>query len=80
MTFEEYLISKKIDSEKFRQAEPTMWADWKATFEQIHPNSFTTQKLYLINPLRRKYLLAIATELPAAPAPAAKPKMKPKIS
>jgi hypothetical protein len=81
MTFEVYLSSKKIDSEKFRQAESSTWADWKATFEQMHPNSFTAQKLYLINPVRRKYPL---TETPAppvsAPTAAAKPKMKPKIS
>ncbi|MEO7988989.1 MAG: hypothetical protein ABI663_05570 [Chryseolinea sp.] len=25
----------------------------------MHPNSFTSQKLYLINPIRRKYTLKI---------------------
>jgi hypothetical protein len=55
--FEAYLISKKIDSAKFLQAEPDLWASWKVEFEQMHPASFTAQKLYLINPVRRKYLL-----------------------
>jgi hypothetical protein len=55
--FEAYLISKKIDSAEFLKAEPDLYANWKAEFEQMHPTSFTAQKLYLINPVRRKYLL-----------------------
>lgn len=57
MNFEDYLISKKIDSAAFLQAEPERWKTWKEEFEQVHPKSFTAQKLYLINPLRRRYLL-----------------------
>jgi hypothetical protein len=57
MTFEEYLITKKINHKSFQQAEPRLYESWKVEFEQVHPNSFTVQKLYLINPLRRKYLL-----------------------
>jgi hypothetical protein len=59
VNFEDYLISKKIDSAAFIRAEPERWKTWKAEFEQVHPNSFTAQKLYLINPLRRKYLLKV---------------------
>ena len=59
MTFEEYLISKKIDREPFAKAETELYNSWKAEFEQIHPNSFTVQKLNLINPIRRKYPLKI---------------------
>ena len=81
MNFEEYLISKKIDSQAFRAAEPALWNEWNGLFEAMSPASFTAQKLYLINPLRRKYLLK-ATEVAAAPkvsAPAAaRPVMKPK--
>jgi len=55
--FEAYLTSKKIDSAEFLKAEPNLWASWKDEFEQMHPASFTAQKLYLINPVRRKYLL-----------------------
>jgi hypothetical protein len=57
MTFEEYLVSKKIDQGLFKDAEPKLFQEWKIEFEQVHPNSFTSQKLYLINPIRRKYIL-----------------------
>ncbi|WP_337044781.1 hypothetical protein [Emticicia sp. 17c] len=57
MTFEEYLISKKIDQEKFAKAEPSRFEEWKTLFAQMHPESFTTHKKFLINPVRRKYKL-----------------------
>ena len=57
MNFEEYLINKKIDGEAFLKAEPTLFNTCKREFEQMHPNSFTVQKLNLINPVRRKYQL-----------------------
>ncbi len=57
MTFEEYLSSKKIDENQFKQQEPVRYATWKAEFEQQHPESFTTQKKFLINEVRRKYLV-----------------------
>ncbi|MGR3809007.1 hypothetical protein [Jiulongibacter sp. NS-SX5] len=57
MTFEEYLISKKIDGSAFKQAEPDRYQEWKGIFEEVHPDSFTAQKKFLINPTRRKYLL-----------------------
>jgi hypothetical protein len=93
--FEAYLISKKIDRHAFSKAEPELFHTWKGEFEQMHPNSFTIQKLNLINPVRRKYpLKEIAIQAPAktadgtTPAPASvaaksgKPiiKPKPKIS
>ncbi|MBT1710422.1 hypothetical protein KK062_19415 [Fulvivirgaceae bacterium PWU5] len=59
MNFRDYLTSKKIDTEAFRQAEPALWATWSAEFAEMHPSSFTAQKLYLINPVRRKYTLQI---------------------
>jgi hypothetical protein len=89
--FETYLMSKKIDSQAFRKAEPELWESWKKEFEQMHPNSFTVQKLNLINPIRRKYQLkavpvSVSPETPpvrvAAPAPVVKPGrpiMKPKL-
>jgi hypothetical protein len=57
MTFEEYCIKKKIDSVAFLAQEPSRWQQWKEEFEQMHPNSFTEQKKFLINETRRKYLL-----------------------
>ena len=92
LAFEEYLLSKKIDSSRFRSEEPDVWKEWQYEFEQMHPNSFTVQKLNLINPVRRKYPLAIVTDenktsQPPADvrttAPAAKPGrpiIKPKIN
>lgn len=65
MNFEEYLISKKIDSTLFAEKEQSTWHSWKFEFEQMHPNSFTVQKLNLINPIRRKYPLKIEVK----PAP-----------
>ena len=93
MDFEAYLQSKKIDSKMFLAAEPAVWSAWKTEFEQMHPNSFTVQKLNLINPIRRKYSLPLQTEQSgksetpevAATTPAAKPakpmiKPKPKLN
>jgi hypothetical protein len=57
VTFEEYLTEKNIDSAAFKNAEEKLWMQWKYEFEKMHPNSFTVQKLNLINPIRRKYLL-----------------------
>ena len=57
MNLEAYLLSKKIDSAAFLKAEPELWKLWSSEFESMHPNSFTAQKLYLINPIRRKYPL-----------------------
>lgn len=57
MSWEEYLKSKKIDSVDFKKNQSELWHEWKVLFEQVHPNSFTAQKLYLINPIRRKFQL-----------------------
>ena len=73
MTFEEYLKGKKIDSEAFRQREPAVWAEWKLELEQMHPSSFTAQKLYLINPVRRKYPAKIEVSEPVKPASSSEP-------
>ena len=69
MNFEEYLISKKIDSSVFKNAEPARWDEWNTIFVELSPASFTAQKLYLINPIRRKYPLKISE----APKQAASP-------
>jgi hypothetical protein len=75
VNFDEYLYSKKIDSLSFRQNENELWETWKKEFDLISPVSFTAQKLYLINPIRRKYQLSpdaappkiISTEALAGP-------------
>ena len=61
MTWEEYCISKKIDAEKFNAAQPQQWQALKEIFEQVHPNSFTEQKKFIINDLRRRFLYVAPT-------------------
>jgi hypothetical protein len=80
MTFEEYLTDKKIDRGAFKSAEPDCWKEWSALFEQMSEVSFTSQKLYLINAVRRKYLLKTieTATVHKQTAPAARPVMKPK--
>jgi hypothetical protein len=83
MTFEEYLITKKIDSAAFKAAEQALWSEWKNLFEQVSEPSFTSQKLYQINPTRRKYQLKETPSIPAppvAPPKPVKPVIKPKMS
>ena len=67
--FNAYLVSKKIDSAAFQRAEPLLWDSWRVEFEKISPASFTSQKLFLINPIRRKYRLNLVAE-PTPPRPA----------
>lgn len=76
MNFEEYLKSKKIDGEKFRQKENTIFKEYETLFDKMHPNSFTSQKLFVINKLRRKYFIENLIEEKVVKKPvAAKPKM-----
>jgi len=72
MEFDVYLASKRIDSLRFSSAEPELWQAWKSEFEQLHPNSFTVQKLNLINPIRRKYQLAVVDPPKVAAPPVVK--------
>jgi hypothetical protein len=55
--FENYLKKKNINSVAFQQAEPELFASFEALFGQVSPESFTAQKLYLLNQIRRKYQL-----------------------
>jgi hypothetical protein len=57
MTWEEYCIKKKINAEAFKQDDPQKWEELKKIFEQMHPNSFTEQKKFIINTIRRLYNL-----------------------
>ena len=57
MTWEDYCLKKKIDSEAFKRSEPIRWEALKSIFEQIHPNSFTEQKKFILNDIRRRYTL-----------------------
>ncbi|MDJ1491504.1 hypothetical protein QNI19_01100 [Cytophagaceae bacterium DM2B3-1] len=83
ISFEEYLIGKKIDSEAFQRQEHKRWKDYKNIFEQVHPESFTTQKKFVINDLRRQYHLKESTvqiDIVTEKKSGAKPVMKPAVS
>jgi hypothetical protein len=54
-TWEEYCQKKKINAENFKLREPEKYKEWQTLFETVHPNSFTEQKKFLINNIRRKY-------------------------
>jgi hypothetical protein len=78
MEFEEYLKGKKIDPTAFKAGEPTQFEEFSLLFAQVHPDSFTQQKLFLINPIRRKYpLTEVELEKKPAAAKTMRPKMKP---
>jgi hypothetical protein len=55
MTFEEYLISKKIDRNLFENSNSDLFHSWETMINQIHPLSFTEQNKFIINKIRRKY-------------------------
>lgn len=55
MTFQEYLRAKKIDPEKFEKQEPERFRVFGQEYRVMHPDSFTSRKLFLINKLRRAY-------------------------
>ena len=59
MVFEQYLEEKNIDAEKFLWDAPAHFQELKMIFNQVSPNSFTLQKKFLINKLRRKYQLKL---------------------
>ncbi len=56
--FKAYLESKKIDPSAFKEAEPERWEEFSTLFQETSAMSFTSQKLYLINKIRRLYPLA----------------------
>jgi hypothetical protein len=55
MTFPDYLTQKNIDAAAFERAEPALYAEWQRLFDQVHPESFTLQKKFFINDVRRRY-------------------------
>lgn len=57
MEFEEYLTAKKIDHIAFHKADPVRFMEWNQIFQTMHPDSFTAQKKFLINDIRRRYHL-----------------------
>jgi hypothetical protein len=77
ITFEQFLVSKKIDPKKFKFAEASKYEELSSDFPQMNAKSFTAQYLFLINPIRRKYLLEQSIEVEVVKKTTmAKPKFK----
>jgi hypothetical protein len=80
--FDTYLAEKKIDSQAFKENEPQQWQEFYELFEAVHPESFTVQKKFLINNIRRQYPLKTPVVVPeeepapSTPATAATPPAK----
>lgn len=80
MNFREYLIDKKIDPDKFKSGDTETYRTFNMHYSQMHPSSFTAQKLFLLNKVRRKYLLEkVPEEKTATQAKKVKPKMVPRM-
>ncbi|XOV92017.1 MAG: hypothetical protein ACFHWX_17630 [Bacteroidota bacterium] len=80
MTWKEYLISKKIDPDRFKSGDNLLFREYDMLFSQMHPDSFTAQKLFLINKIRRMYKLEPREDKkPETPAQKPRPKMAPRI-
>lgn len=78
MDFHTWLSGKKIDEVAFKKAEPDQYQQLKSVFDQVHPDSFTAQKLFLINPIRRKYPLKVEAVATAPKPKAVRPMIRPK--
>lgn len=76
MDFADYISSKKIDAEAFSASEPGMYQEWESLYGQMSQASFSQQKLFLINGIRRRFPLAKEE----APKPATKPSPKPRVN
>lgn len=58
INFAEYCKSKRINPDLFKRAEPELYSKFKSEFTQMSPQSFTAQKLFLINDIRRRFNFA----------------------
>ncbi len=76
VNFKDYLIGKKIDPGAFAKGEPDRFKEFNLLFDQMHPDSFTAQKLFLINKIRRAYQL----KEEVVEKSVKKPMMRPKIA
>ena len=57
ISFQEFLAQKNIAEDRFRAGEPETFLEWETLFSEIHPDSFTAQKKFLINDIRRRFIL-----------------------
>lgn len=78
VSFNAYLEAKLIDADQFIKEDFDQFKSLKEVFELMHPASFTAQKLFLINPIRRKFPFEIK-EQPVESVEKPKLKFRPKI-
>jgi hypothetical protein len=57
MTFEDFLKTKKIDENLFKNQKPLLFEEWKLMYNQTSIESFVLQKKMLINKIRREFLM-----------------------
>ena len=57
MTFEEFLIKKKIDGVQLKTAEPALFSEFNNHYDQMGEKSFDHSKKFWFNKLRRSYHL-----------------------
>lgn len=58
MTFEEFFAKKKVDLNKFKEAEPLLFEKLKSDYEQMGPKSFDHAKKFVFNIWRRLYKIS----------------------
>ncbi len=80
MEWDAYLESKKINPASYRQAMPEQYESFRELFLQMSPASFTAQKLFLINGIRRAHPLPPEVQDKTIEKKAARPVFKPKTS
>jgi hypothetical protein len=57
-SFDDYLKGKKINPDSFKSAQVDEYQRLKQVFDELSPESFTAQKLFLINRIRRAHPFA----------------------
>lgn len=76
--FESFLKHKKIDPKKFKKRKLNQYEAFETLFEEMHPDSFVAQKLFLINGIRREFPLKDSVE--ATEQKPKNTKVKPRIT
>ncbi|HEY8928515.1 MAG TPA: hypothetical protein VIM55_04970 [Mucilaginibacter sp.] len=73
MTFDEFFKKKRIDTAALQKAEPALFSEFKAHYEQMGEKSFDHTKKYWFNKTRRQFPLApeVKTEKPQIANPIA---------
>ncbi|MFY0689659.1 MAG: hypothetical protein JXQ90_20980 [Cyclobacteriaceae bacterium] len=77
--FDEYLIGKKINPTSFKKNESDQYESFARIFDQMHPDSFTAQKLFLINNIRLRNPYEEESVIDQKVKPKVKPKIAPRI-